>query len=187
MKHLAENLSFRDLVQRFPMVSAGDVRKILHQAAAFYGGEGEDLGSQDLDDYFLYTDGASRGNPGEAGAGAVILDKDGNVVREVTEYLGEKTNNTAEYRALILGLMEVLRLGGSKVRIFSDSELIVKQVNGVYNVRNQGLKVLYNNVKELLENFVRYDIRYISREKNRHADRLANKAIDERRGERFGP
>jgi len=169
------------------MVSTGDVQKILYQATAFYGGEGEDLGFPDLDDYFLYTDGASRGNPGEAGAGAVILDKDGTVVKEVTEYLGEKTNNTAEYRALILGLMEVLRLGGSKVQIFSDSELIVKQVNGAYNVRNQGLKVLYNNVKELLEKFVQYDIRYISREKNRHADRLANKAIDERRGECFGP
>jgi ribonuclease HI len=162
-----------------------DIQRILRQSAEFYRDKSEDQASRNLHDYFLYTDGACRGNPGESGAGVVVLDKEGNVIRELTKYLGKNTNNTAEYRALILGLREVLELGGTMVHIFSDSELMVRQLTKAYSVRNERLMVLYNEVNELLGRFAGYDIRHISREKNRHADRLANRAIDERGANSF--
>lgn len=162
------------------MVSKEDIQEILYQSAVFYRSKSDDRALSDPRDFFVYTDGASRGNPGEAGAGAVILDKEGNVIRELKKYLGKNTNNVAEYQALILGLRGVLKLKGTRVDIFSDSELIVRQLNGTYAVKNKGLVVLYNVVNDLLKKFVWYDIKYINRDKNRHADRLANEAIDER-------
>ncbi|RJP55357.1 MAG: reverse transcriptase-like protein [Deltaproteobacteria bacterium] len=162
------------------MVSNEDIQEILHQSAVFYRNKSDNRASSNLRDFFVYTDGASRGNPGEAGAGAVILDKEGNVISEFKKYLGKNTNNVAEYRALILGLTEALKLKGTRVHIFSDSELMVRQLNGTYAVKNKGLMVLYNEVNDLLKKFVWYDIKYINREKNKHADRLANEAIDER-------
>jgi ribonuclease HI len=184
MNHLAKHMSFKKAADKFPMVSMKDIQNIIYQAAAFYQSDSTlELQVRDskFDNLNLYTDGASRGNPGEAGAGAVILDRTGNVVKELKEYLGNTTNNSAEYRALILGLREVLRLGGTKVNIFSDSELMVNQIKGSYNVKSQGLLLLYNEVNELLEKFIKYGIRHIRREENRHADRLANEAIDKRR------
>lgn len=180
LNHLALHLSFIKTIEKFPMVSKEDIQEILHQSAVFYRDKSSNQASPNLRDFFVYTDGASRGNPGEAGAGAVILDKEGNVIRELKKYLGKNTNNVAEYRALILGLREVLKLKGTRVHIFSDSELMVRQLNGIYAVKNKGLVVLYNEVNDLLKKFVWYDIKYINREKNRHADRLANEAIDER-------
>lgn len=180
LNHLALHMSFTKTIEKFPMVSNEDIQEILHQSAVFYRNKSDNRASSNLSDFFVYTDGASRGNPGEAGAGAVILDKEGNVIRELKKYLGKNTNNVAEYRALILGLSEVLKLKGTRVHIFSDSELMVRQLNGTYAVKNKGLAVLYNEVNDLLKKFVRYDIKYINREKNRHADRLANEAIDER-------
>lgn len=180
LDHLARHLSFIKTIERFPMVSKEDIQEILHQSAVFYRSKLEDRASSDTRDFFVYTDGASRGNPGEAGIGVVILDKEGNVIGELKKYLGKNTNNVAEYRALILGLRGVLKLKGSRVHIFSDSELMVRQLNGTYAVKNKGLVVLYNVVKYLLKKFVWYDIKYINREKNKHADRLANEAIDER-------
>lgn len=184
INYLAEHLSFKMAADKFPMVSMKDIQEIIYQAAAFYQSDSiSKLQVRDakFDNLNLYTDGASRGNPGEAGAGVVILDRVGNVVKELKEYLGNTTNNSAEYRALILGLQEVLRLGGTKVTIFSDSELMVNQIKGSYNVKNQGLLLLYKEVNELLEKFLKYDINHIRREENRHADRLANEAIDKRR------
>ena len=127
----------------------------------------------------IYSDGAARGNPGLSGAGAVLSDTEGKVVGEVCKYLGDNlTNNQAEYRALILALGLAVEKGGTHLKVFADSELMVKQINGEYRVKNEGIKPLHQEIKKLLTNFVSYKVAYVPREKNKHADRLANLAID---------
>lgn len=125
----------------------------------------------------LYTDGASRGNPGPAGAGIVI--KDGaKKIKEVYRYLGETTNNIAEYNAVILGLEEALGLNADEIVVSLDSELVAKQLNGEYKVKDAGMKKLFEKALELLKRFKNFEIKYIAREKNKDADKLANKAIN---------
>ncbi len=127
----------------------------------------------------IYTDGASRNNPGEAGAGAVIK-QDGGEIAALARYLGTTTNNVAEYTAAIMALEHALHLGASRVKLFADSELLVRQLNGQYKVKNEGLKPLYNTVKGLIAKIGSVEVQYIPREQNREADALANKAIDEK-------
>ncbi|MBI4126338.1 MAG: ribonuclease HI family protein [Deltaproteobacteria bacterium] len=126
----------------------------------------------------LYSDGAARGNPGPAGAGATILKADGTVVGEVCTYLGEMTNNQAEYRALLLALDKASTLGATQITIYADSELLVRQVKGEYRVRDAGLKPLFHDVMGRLQKLDGYTIQHIPREKNKRADQLANLAID---------
>ena len=128
----------------------------------------------------IHIDGASRGNPGRAGAGVRITDGDGKGLAEIRRYLGHKTNNEAEYWALLLGLKEAKRLGGQSIQIFTDSELVAKQVNGLYRVRNLNLKSLHRAVIENLKGFSSFEIVSVPREQNREADRLANEAIERR-------
>lgn len=128
---------------------------------------------------YIYTDGASRGNPGEAGAGIVIFNEDGKIIKRIKKYLGNTTNNVAEYLALIIALKEALKLKGDVIHLFSDSELIVRQIKGIYKVRDRKMRALSNEVKKLLSKFIQYDIICIDRRKNKEADKLANLAIDE--------
>jgi ribonuclease HI len=128
----------------------------------------------------LYIDGASRGNPGKAGAGIWITNGEGKKMSEVSRYLGHKTNNEAEYWALLLGLKEAKRLGGDILQIFTDSELIERQIKGVYRVKNLNLKVLHDTVLRNLKTFSSFEIESIPREENKEADRLANQAIQRR-------
>jgi ribonuclease HI len=127
----------------------------------------------------IYTDGASRNNPGEAGAGVYIL-QDGQPFEQIARYLGQTTNNIAEYTAAIIGLEHAVKAGARSVRLFADSELLVKQVNGQYKVKNEGLKPLHGKVKELIARIGSVEVQYIPRERNKEADALANKAIDEK-------
>jgi ribonuclease HI len=127
----------------------------------------------------IYTDGASRNNPGEAGAGIFIL-QDGKPVEKIARYLGTTTNNIAEYSAAIIGMEHALNCGATRVRLFADSELMVKQLNGIYKVKNEGLKPLYAKAKELIAKIGCVEVQYIPRELNKDADTLANKAIDEK-------
>lgn len=127
----------------------------------------------------IYTDGASRGNPGEAGAGAIIYGEEGTVIKKVKKYLGTTTNNVAEYMALIIALNEALKLKGEVLHLYSDSELMVRQIKGIYKVRDRKMQALWREVKKLLSQFIQYDIICIDRRKNREADELANLAIDE--------
>ncbi len=127
----------------------------------------------------IYTDGASRNNPGEAGAGVLIL-HDGAPAHEIARYLGRTTNNVAEYTAAIIGLEQAAGMGATRVRLFADSELLVKQLNGLYKVKNEGLKPLHARAKELIARIGSVEVQYIPREQNRQADALANKAIDEK-------
>jgi ribonuclease HI len=135
-------------------------------------------------DLVLYTDGAARGNPGPAGAGVHIETRDGGVVDEIAEYLGETTNNVAEYRALLLALERARDLGGREIEIRSDSELMVRQMTGRYRVRNSALLPLYERASELASAFASVAYVHVRRDRNRAADRLANAAIDAHRARR---
>lgn len=124
------------------------------------------------------TDGASRGNPGPAGIG-VVLEVEGRSRRiERSEYIGEATNNVAEYRALLLALSEAEKLSPSSLTILSDSELLVRQLNGEYRVKSDLLRPLYREACHRLRGFPGTRILHIGRGENQDADRLANRAID---------
>lgn len=127
----------------------------------------------------LMVDGAARGNPGEAGCGAVIVDEAGEVVKELSCYLGHATNNVAEYEGLLLGLQALLDLEKKNIRVQSDSQLLVRQLNGQYRVKDEKLKRLFERAVNLLRRFDRVRIVHVPRELNRHADRLANQGIDQ--------
>lgn len=126
----------------------------------------------------IFIDGAARGNPGPAGAGIFMTDPEGNVVDEISKYLGESTNNVAEYTALIFGMEEARNKKAKELIINTDSELLAKQLGGEYKVKNPTLKVLHKKVQTLLKSFDEVRVNRIEREKNKQADRLANEAID---------
>ncbi len=128
----------------------------------------------------LHIDGASKGNPGKAGVGVCITNEDGKTVSALSRYLGHKTNNEAEYEALLLGLGEAKRLGGESIHIYTDSELIERQVKGLYRVKKINLQGLHKRVTQHLKEFSSFGIESIPREQNREADRLANQAIERR-------
>jgi len=134
-----------------------------------------------------FTDGASRGNPGHGGIGVVLKDETGRVILEEKRYLGKVTNNAAEYSALIACLEKVQTLilekkgfTCSKLVVHSDSELMVRQMNGVYKIKDRALKIFFGHVQEALRTArFEFSIKHIPREKNREADALANESIDE--------
>jgi len=129
----------------------------------------------------LHVDGASRGNPGEAGFGIHVTDPQGGEVASLFGYLGKATNNVAEYQALLHGLRFALARGASAVDVFSDSELVVRQLEGLYRVKNPGLQPLYREAQALIARFTRARLAHVPREQNREADALANRAVDEKR------
>ncbi len=126
----------------------------------------------------VYTDGASRGNPGPAAIGAVIKDGQGRVLGKISRRIGRTTNNQAEYQAVIAALEEATRLGAARVEVKSDSELVVNQINGRYRVKNPALKPLHQRVRELQSLFQSFAIASIPRRQNTEADRLSNAALD---------
>ncbi|HTV66145.1 MAG TPA: ribonuclease HI family protein [Bryocella sp.] len=125
-----------------------------------------------------YIDGGARGNPGPAGYGVVFEDEVGRPVANLSEYLGRQTNNYAEYSGLLAALNYTLRHGFKALKVVSDSELMVKQINGEYKVSSPALKELHQRAMQLIEQLDYFDIRHVLREKNREADRLANVAMD---------
>jgi ribonuclease HI len=134
----------------------------------------------------IYIDGASRGNPGKAGAGIWIANGEGIKILEMSRFLGHKTNNEAEYWALLLGLREAKRLGGDTLQIFTDSELVERQIKGVYRVKDLNLKALHKTALQNLKTFSSFEIGSIPREENKEADRLANQAIQRRMAKEKG-
>jgi ribonuclease HI len=129
----------------------------------------------------LYVDGCSIGNPGHSGIGVVLEAPSGDVLWELGEYIGKTTNNVAEYRALLRGLSEALQLGVTAVSVFTDSELLVKQLRGEYRVRAPHLKPLYSDAVRMLARFRPGQVRHVRREQNARADKLAEKAARSRR------
>ncbi len=125
----------------------------------------------------VYIDGAARGNPGPAGIGVVI--KNGSqLVEEIGAYIGKATNNMAEYLALIRGLEEVIIRGFKSASFYSDSELLVKQLNGEYKVKHDNLVPLHYHALTLIDRMNQFSIKHVAREKNEHADKMANYGID---------
>jgi len=127
----------------------------------------------------IYTDGGSRGNPGPSGIGVVVCGENGETLKNISRYIGEATNNVAEYTALIYGLQEALILRADEVIINCDSELMVKQIKKEYKVRDKYLKPLNGQVEHLLSGFGKYEINHIDRSLNKGADRLADRAVGE--------
>ena len=128
----------------------------------------------------LHIDGASRGNPGEAGFGVHVTRPDGTDVAGLFGYLGRATNNVAEYQALLHALRYAIGRGTRRVRVFSDSELVVRQMDGVYRVKHHDMVPLHREARALMARFDDARLSHVRREQNREADRLANQAVDER-------
>jgi ribonuclease HI len=126
----------------------------------------------------VYVDGGARGNPGPAAAAAVVTTADGEELAERSAYLGEATNNVAEYRALLLGLELARELGAREVDVVNDSELVSRQIGGEYRVKHAGLKPLYLEAMAALRGFNRWSVRSVPREGNERADQLVNEALD---------
>ena len=126
----------------------------------------------------IHIDGGSRGNPGPAAAGIVITDADGNALYEAGLHVGKATNNVAEYSGLVAALETAAKLGARQVDLYSDSELLVKQMLGEYRVKNAGLKPYSQQACSLVSKFDRVDIRHVRREQNVRADSLVNLALD---------
>lgn len=127
--------------------------------------------------FIIYIDGASSGNPGPSGIGVIISDTKERVIKNISQAIGEATNNVAEYTALIYALQESLILGAKEVIIKTDSELLTKQLNRVYKVKDATLKLLFNQAQHLKSKFSHFDIKHINRQENKGADKLAAKAL----------
>jgi len=125
----------------------------------------------------IFTDGAADPNPGPAAIGAIIKDEQGNLLARISQRIGRATNNQAEYRAIIAALEKAISLGAKHVELNSDSELVVKQINGKYRVKKATLKPLYQEVNKLQSLLEGFTIAHISRWQNTEADNLANKAL----------
>ena len=128
----------------------------------------------------IFSDGGARGNPGPAGIGAVLYDDKKQVLAKISKYIGETTNNQAEYQALISALKKAKDLGGQELDVFLDSELVVKQLNCEYKVKNKELAPLFLEVYNLSLNFSKITFTHVYRENNKEADRLVNEALDKK-------
>jgi ribonuclease HI len=181
LRRLAETLSVSQTLDHFPDLDRAALRDILLRAADRMPDrtESSDPSAEPGRGLTLFTDGASRGNPGPAGAGALIVDESGREIARDKKFLGKMTNNQAEYQALLLGLDLALDLAPAHLAIRLDSELAVKQLRGEYRVKDPKLAVLFNQVRDKLNALAGYDILHVRREKNAEADRLANQAIDD--------
>jgi ribonuclease HI len=129
----------------------------------------------------VHVDGGARGNPGPAAAACVISTPEGEILGEHAELLGDVTNNVAEYRALLLGLRRARELGVTDVEVVGDSELIAKQVKGLYKVKHEAMRALHREAMAALREFERWSIRTVPRAQNAHADALVNAALDQQR------
>lgn len=125
----------------------------------------------------IYTDGASKGNPGKSAIGVAIYDKNSKLIKECSEYIGIATNNVAEYRAIILGIKEALKYNAKEALFKTDSELLAKQIKGEYRVKSIQLRYLFTEAQKLLKRLPKWQVKYIPREENKKADMLANRGI----------
>jgi ribonuclease HI/uncharacterized protein (DUF433 family) len=175
---LAGGSSPQEICGEFPNLSEQDVRAVLAYALNLVKKETAVPGDSAKKSLVIYIDGASRGNPGPAGIGIAIYDEKGRLVDELCEYIGRATNNVAEYRALSVALEKARALGAKELTIYSDCELLVKQMAGEYRVKDRVLKNLVQTLRESLKNYDRVNIKYIPRERNKKADGLANKGIN---------
>lgn len=133
---------------------------------------------KEVKELVIYTDGASRGNPGKAGIGVAIYDEEHHLIEELCSFIGESTNNVAEYKAMILAAQRAVHYHAKGVTFKADSELMVRQLNGAYRVKSPNILPLYNELITLLGNIPAWKVRHVRREENTLADILANRGID---------
>ena len=126
----------------------------------------------------IFSDGGARGNPGPAGIGAVLYNNKKQIIAKISKYIGEATNNQAEYQALIAALKKAKELAGQEIDVFLDSELVVKQLNHEYKVKNKELAPLFLEAHNLSLGFSKITFTHVYRENNKEADRLSNEAMD---------
>jgi ribonuclease HI len=126
----------------------------------------------------IFTDGAARGNPGPASIGIIIKNEQGKIIASVSQRINTTTNNQAEYMAVVTALEKTISMGVRQVDLYSDSELVVRQINGSYRVKKDTLKPLYQRAKQLQNSLEGFTITHIPREQNIEADNLANRALD---------
>lgn len=182
LSDLAETLDFKETFKINPEISSDEMKSLLKEASLVFADyPSKEKSSETCASHLLImTDGASRGNPGDAGVGVIIKDAGGCIIKRIGKFIGIATNNAAEYEALILAIESARELGAEKITLYSDSELLVKQIKGEYKVKNEGLKPLYNKAVNILKYFKSYSIMHINREYNKEADKLANQAIDKK-------
>jgi len=171
---LRKYIDMKKLLAENPDISKEQVEEFFAGAERVFS---ELEGKQDK--VVLHVDGASRGNPGAAGIGIVIASPDGKTLLEDSKFIGEATNNEAEYHAVIEGLKAARRLGAKRVTILSDSDLLVHQLRGDYRVKSRRLIPLRIKVADELRRFVSWKVEFVPREANKRADKLAHFAIDE--------
>jgi len=175
LEALAEDLDIEGVRRRFDL-SREDLARVFRDTAKLINLKIDNLGF-----WSLYVDGACRGNPGPAGAGAVLYGPKGDLRAEESRYLGEATNNVAEYQALLLGLELALKHEVKNLSIVSDSELMVRQLKGAYQVKKTHLLPLWRQALQSLQKFQSYTLTHMDRSFNTEADRLARQAIDRQR------
>lgn len=166
----------------FPQLDRAKLKRTLEKAAALVEGDGEPELPR-APTYLrlrVYCDGAARGNPGPAGAGAVLVEPSGQVVDKLGKFLGHQTNNYAEYMGLLIGLKRAKELGVREVELFADSELMIRQLGGRYQVKAPSLRALYLEALAVMNAFDRVKLVHVPREMNRAADEMSTRAIEER-------
>ncbi|MFT3714276.1 MAG: ribonuclease HI family protein [Archangium sp.] len=166
----------------FPQLTRAQLQRALEKAAVLLeGGPADDAPQAPTWHRLrLYSDGAARGNPGPAGAGAILVEPSGQVVDKLGKFLGHQTNNYAEYMGLLIGLRRARELGVREVEVFADSELMIRQLGGRYQVKSPTLRPLYEESLKLLNEFERVKLVHVPREMNRAADEMSTRAIEER-------
>jgi ribonuclease HI len=186
LRFIARQEELQSTLEAFPGLNREGLRKVLERVAAAANGSPKSLAQVALlhppvpERVRVYSDGAARGNPGPAGAGAVLVDPAGHVIDKLGKFLGKQTNNYAEYMGLLLGLRRARTLGVREVEVFADSELMIRQLGGRYQVKSRSLKPLYDEAVRLLNDFSRVKLVHVPREMNEAADVMSNRAIDER-------
>ena len=174
MNILAEEKSFRAVKERLPGLTDREIWKAISVAASMVKPFPEVEKYRNLQ---VYVDGAAEPNPGPSGIGAVIYDQKKKKIKEVKKYIGLATNNVAEYKALIQGLKESKKLLAQSVNVFSDSQLLINQMNGRFRIKDKDLRRLFQQAKDLENRFEQVTYGLIDRNKNKAADQLANLAI----------
>jgi len=178
LRAVYRHLDVQGLAAELPGVSKQRVDELFRRMAGLVRGKPATRGPRRV---VLYTDGASKGNPGPAGAAFVLFGDDGDVLLERGDFIGRATSNVAEYCALKAGLECALEVGAQEIMVRSDSELMTRQLTGRYRVKHPRLRPLYAEVTELLERFKTWRVAHVPRERNARADALATAAVKQRR------
>ena len=178
LKLLASGQAIRDIWKEAGFESRKALAERIYDLADKVAGESHRRGALEL---IAYSDGASNGNPGEAGCGALLTDETGQVLLEDYRYLGRATNNVAEYQGAIMALRRASELGATEVELRVDSSLLANQIMGRYKVKSKKLAHLYQDLKKMTELFDKFTVTLIKGSENKQADRLANLAISSRK------